>query len=196
MYFENKIKLMLIILAVSLSSCVSTRNEETISVDNNVILGFSLQDAIKETVNKIIMALPNGGREAIVAFESTSDSLSQYIIEELTVALFDKRIEVVDQQNLEYVFQELNFQLSGFVSDETAKSIGKSLEADIVVNGSFSYQNGTFLYRVSRVNVKTGIGNVTRLDVEADETIWRMIASSTNEQTTTKTVDYGLNENR
>jgi hypothetical protein len=59
---------------------------------------------------------------AIVAWESPSAGLSDYLMEELTGALVDRDMEVADRQNLEYVYQELKFQMSGELSDENARS--------------------------------------------------------------------------
>jgi len=70
--------------------------------------GLSLMDAIEQTAEKITGDLPAGSRRvAIVAFESANDNLSDYIMEELTGALFDRKIEVADRQNLEFVYKEL-----------------------------------------------------------------------------------------
>jgi hypothetical protein len=42
-------------------------------------------------------------------------------------------MEVADRQTLGYVYKELNFQMSGDVSDKSARSIGKFLGADLVI---------------------------------------------------------------
>jgi hypothetical protein len=83
-------------------------------------------------------------------------------MEELTGALVDRGMEVADRQNLEFVYKELNFQMSGEVSDEEVVSIGKFLGADMVITGSLRddrFYNGwgyTHYYRygVNRFNVK------------------------------------------
>ncbi|MDR0475675.1 MAG: tetratricopeptide repeat protein, partial [Treponema sp.] len=155
--------------------------------------GLSLMDAIEQTGEKIAGELPEGSRVAIVAFESASDKLSDFIMEELTGVLFDRGIEVADRQNLEYVYKELNFQMGGDVSDKSAKSIGKFLAADMVITGQLLDLDGMYRYRTSAINVETAIrASVTRLDVRSDRAARRMVAALARQKTTVKTAKYGV----
>jgi len=155
--------------------------------------GLSLYDAIERSAEQIAENLPAGSRVAIVAFESENDNVSDYIMEELTGALFDRKIEVADRQNLEYVFQELNFQMSGEVSDETAKSIGKFLAADMVVTGQLLNLDSMYRYRASAINVETAVrASVTRLDIRSDSTTRRIVEAIGRQHTTTKVAKYGV----
>ena len=157
--------------------------------------GLSLMDAIEQSAEKIAAELPKGSRVVIVAFESANDNLSDYIMEELTGSLFDRGIEVADRQNLEYVYKELNLQMSGNVSDESAKSIGKFLAADMVITGQLLDLNGSYRYRTSAISVETAVrASVTRLNVRGDATTRRMVAALANQKTTVKTAKYGVNE--
>ena len=154
---------------------------------------LSLMDAIEQTAEKITGDLPAGSRVAIVAFESANNNLSDYIMEELTGALFDRKIEVADRQNLEYVYKELRLQMSGDVSDETAKSIGKFLAADMVITGQLLDLDGMYRYRTSAISVETAVRtSVTRLDVRSDKAARRMMAALANQKTTVKVAKYGV----
>ena len=115
-----------------LASCASTGGSSYEGV------GISLAEAIEQSAEKIAGDLPAGSRVAIVAWESPSAGLSDYIMEELTGALVDRDMEVADRQNLEYVYRELDLQMSGDVSDESARSIGKFLGADMVITGQLT----------------------------------------------------------
>jgi tetratricopeptide (TPR) repeat protein len=171
------------------AACASTGSEAG--------TGLSLIDAIEQTGEKIAGELPKGSRVAIVAFESANDNLSDYIMEELTGALFDRGIEVADRQNLEYVYKELNLQMSGDVSDESAKSIGKFLAADMVITGQLLNTGGTYRYRTSAISVEEATrASVTRLDVRRDAATRRMVTALGNRQTTVKVAKYGVSENR
>jgi len=161
------------------------------------VAGLSLMDAIEQTGKKIAGELPKGSRVAIVAFESANDNISDFIMEELTGALFDRGIEVADRQNLEYVYKELKLQMSGDVSDESAKSIGKFLAADMVITGQLINTGNTYRYRTSAINVETAVrASVTRLDVKNDAATKRMITALTNQKTTVKVAKYGVIEDR
>ena len=171
------------VLMIFFISCASTGSGS----------GYNLHDAIEQSAEQIAGNLPAGSRVAIVAFESEHDNISDYIMEELTGALFDRNIEVADRQNLEYVFKELDFQMSGEVSDESAKSIGKFLAADMVITGQMLNLDSVYRYRTNAINVETAVrASVTRLDVRSDNTTQRMLAAITRQQTTTKTAKYGV----
>jgi len=171
--------------ALVFAACAST------STGN--VTGLSLTDAIEQTGEKIASELPKGSRVAIVAFESANDNISDYIMEELTGALFDRKIEVADRQNLEYVYQELKLQMSGDVSDESAKSIGKFLAADMVITGQLLDLDGIYRYRTSAINVETAVrASVTRLDVKSDTATRRMMTALANQKTTVKVAKYGV----
>ena len=170
-----------------LNACVSTGRGTALS----------LQEAIERSAEKMASELPRGSRVAIVAFESANDNFSNYIMEELTGALFDSGIEVADRRNLPYVFQELNFQMSGAVSDETAKSVGKFIGADMVITGDLTNFANLYRYRTSAVNVETAIRtSVTRLDVRNDQTMRNMVASLALQETTVTVTRYGVSEDR
>ena len=157
--------------------------------------GLSLMDAIKQSAEKIADELPAGSRVAIVAFESPNDNLSDYIMEELTGALIDCHIEVADRQNLEYVFRELNFQMSGNVSDESAQSIGKFLGAQLVITGQLTDTGAAYRLRTSAVHVEKATRiSVPRFDVRNDQAMQRMVTALANQKTTTKTARYGVSE--
>jgi len=76
-------------------------------------------DAVELSADKIVGELPKGSRVAIVAFESESGNLSDFIMEELSGALVDRGIEVADRQNLDYLQKEFEFQISGSVNIES-----------------------------------------------------------------------------
>jgi len=157
--------------------------------------GLTLADAIEQSAQKITGELPPKSRVAIVAFESPNDNLSDYIMEELTGALFDRGIEVADRQNLEYVYKELNLQMSGDVSDQSAKSIGKFLAADMVIIGQLILTGNTYRFRTSAINVETAVrASVTRLDVQNNTAMKRMVTTLANQKTTTKVAKYGVSE--
>jgi tetratricopeptide (TPR) repeat protein len=154
--------------------------------------GLRLAEAIEQSAEKIAADLPAGSRVAFAAWESPSAGLSDYIMEELTGALVDRGMEVADRQNMEYVRRELNLQMSGEVSDESARSIGKFLGADLVITGQLTELGGPYRYRVNAINVESATrDSVTRLDVRGDAETRRMITALANQRTAVKTTSYG-----
>jgi tetratricopeptide (TPR) repeat protein len=167
-------------------------------VEDNAVYegdGLSLAEAIEQSAEKIAADLPAGSRVAFAAWESPNLGLSDYIMEELTGALVDRGMEVADRQNLEYVYRELDFQMSEVVSDESARSIGKFLGADLVITGQLMELGGPYRYRANAINVESATrDSVTRLDVRGDAAMRRMVAALANQKTAVKVSSYGVSE--
>jgi tetratricopeptide (TPR) repeat protein len=180
---KKRLYIIRIALCAVLFSCASTGGSGD---------GVSLDEAIEQSAAEIAADLPAGSRVAIVAWESPSTGLSDYIMEELTGALVDRDMEVADRQNLEYVYKELNLQMSGEVSEESARSIGEFLGADLVITGQLTELGGPYRYRANAINVENATrDSVTRLDVRGDAALRRMIAALANQKTAVKTASYG-----
>jgi hypothetical protein len=165
-----KIKIMTIIAVTMILfvSCASTGRS-----DNSTL---SLHEAIEVAAERITADLTPGSRVAVISFESPSGSVSAHILEEIAGALFDRRIEVADRQNLEHVLSELDFQMSGYVSDESALSIGQFLGAELVITGQLRYLGDVYRFQVNAVNVEDATrGSVIRLDVRNDRTMQNMM---------------------
>jgi len=116
--------------------------------------GLSLFDTIEQTAERLARDLPPGTRVAIVAFESESDSLSEFIMDELAGALLDSGIEVADRRNLYFVSRELGLSLGGSVSDESALSIGRMQAAQVVITGHMRNIGQTRRFTAGAVHVE------------------------------------------
>jgi len=157
--------------------------------------GFALLDAVEHSAKMLAEELSTGTRVAIIAFETESEALSDFIMEELTGALIDLNIEVADRRNLEFVFSELNFQMTGYVSDETAKSVGQFLGAELVITGQLRDIGSVRRFTVNAVNVETAIHvSSPRIDVRNDRALQDMIAALDRQQIVVRTVRHTIPE--
>jgi tetratricopeptide (TPR) repeat protein len=187
-----------ICLAVSIVafSCVSTDGGLVSAGQISEAGGHSLDEAIELSAEDVTTKLPNGTRVAIVAFSTEHMNLSNYIMDELTGALVDGRLEVADRRNLEYVYKELNFQMSGEVSDETAVSIGKFLGARYVITGQLVKAGDRYRYRLSGINVETAVQeSSTRLNVRNDRILQSLITEVRQTSVITTSAGYGDRQN-
>jgi len=167
-------------------SCASVQNTDIIS----------LNDAIEKSAVELTNKLQKGNRIAIIAFSSEHENLSNYIMDELTGAFVEGKIETADRRNLAYVFKELNFQMSGNISDETAVSIGKFLGVKYVVTGQFLKTDKSYRYRLSGINVETAVQETSsRYNVKNDKSLQQLIAEITKNAPVTVTADYGEKPN-
>jgi len=118
----------------------------------------SLDRAIEYISLEITDTLANGTIIAVLNIRSESSRLSEYVIDELMRCLSrSDRLTVVerDESYRETVRQEMDYQLSGEVSDESAQSIGKHLGAQSIVSGSFEDMGKYYRIRIRVIAVET-----------------------------------------
>jgi tetratricopeptide (TPR) repeat protein len=180
---KKRLCIVWIALCAALVSCATTGGSGD---------AISLDEAIEQSAAEIAAELPEGTRVAIVGFSSEHESLSEYIMDELTGALVDGGLEVADRRNLAFVYKELNLQMSGDVSDESAVSIGKLLGASHVIFGQLINAGGSRRYRLSGVNTETAVQeSSTRLSVRSDRALRDLIAAVKKDPVTAAAASYG-----
>ena len=127
----------------------------------------SLERAIVSSVQYLFDRLPEGSKIAVYGFSTPANArvedginlLSDHLIDEITT-LFSReypRFITTNRDKIEVVRKELNLQLSGDINDETAKSIGKMVEADFVITGSIRRVYGGYRITVRPITVETNI---------------------------------------
>ena len=132
-----------------------------------------LDDAILDSVNFFSSRLQSGSIVAVTNFEAETKDLSDFIIQELSVAFANTgNIRVVERSRLEMLESELNFNMSGSVSDETAQGIGHMIGAQILFSGSISQYRDMYRMSVQAIVVETAeiIGTRT-INVKYDLTL-------------------------
>jgi TolB-like protein len=98
---------------------------------------MTLDKAIKEAAERIESRLPVGTKIALLNFNSMSDQFSVYVLDELTANFLDTgNLTVIDRKEIDLIRGELNFQMSGEVSDNSMQELGRMLGAQSIVSGS------------------------------------------------------------
>jgi TolB-like protein len=119
---------------------------------------------LREVSDYLNGSIPPGRKIAFINVQSDSAALTDYIIDVLIAnAVNDRVFSVVDRQQLDAARAELNFNMSGEVSDQSAQSVGKMLGAQTIITG--------------RV---TQIGDRYRLNIRALETETVQVQGSNN----------------
>ena len=168
--------------------------------------GLSLMEAIDQSAERIsadigpladrIAQEAGRHRVAIVAFESESDRLSDFIMSELSGALHDRNIEIVERHGLEWVMRELDFQMSGAVSDETAQSIGQFMGAELIITGQLRHLGGIYRLTANAIRVEQATrASIPRFDVRDDRAMRTMVAAINNQTVRVRAADYGVTVN-
>jgi TolB-like protein len=117
---------------------------------------YGLDDAIHKAAIDIASDIPQKSRIAVIEINSASINLSNYITEELSLALAkEKSLIVVDRKDLDLIENEINFQYSGDVDDDSLISIGHKLGATYLLTGSFVNSGTYYRLMVNAINVKS-----------------------------------------
>jgi hypothetical protein len=123
--------------------------------------GVPLDRALSDIAAYYIENLPASAKIAVTGFESEAPLLSDYILEELLVRFEDSRSFVlVDRQNLELIQKELKYQLSGDVSDESARSVGNQFGPQILVYGKITPLGGEYRLVVRATDVERAVTSI------------------------------------
>lgn len=130
----------------------------------------SLDTALRDSTIYLNGRIPVKSKVVVLNFTSDWNKLSDYIIEELIGYIVnDGNLTVVDRANLETIRREMNFQLSGEVSDETAQSIGKKLGAQTIISGAITAIGSMYRLRIRAISVETAqILGMQNIDVAQD----------------------------
>lgn len=130
-----------------------------------LILSFSLfaksnndLDAVISNVRDIIVtSMERNSIIAILDFSAESEALGSYITDQLSSSIMDiGRLRLVTRHHTDLVMKELEYQLSGFVSDETALSICQQLGAQALIFGQIEEFNNNYRLQVKMIDVETG----------------------------------------
>jgi|GEM_PF-2564060 len=132
-----------------------------------------LDDAIMDSVNFFSGRLQSGTTVAVTNFEAETKELSDFIIQELLVSFANAgAVRVVDRHRLEILEAELNFSMSGAVSDETAQRIGHMVGAQVLFSGNMVPFRDIYRIRIQAIAVETAeIIGVRTLNVRWDPTL-------------------------
>jgi TolB-like protein len=134
---------------------------------------LTLDAALNNSTSYFSGRIPANTKVVVLNFSSKWADLSDYIIEELIGYIVnDGKLTVVDRQNLETIRREMDFQLSGEVSDETAQSIGRKLGAQTIISGSIMAIGNSYRLRIRAISVETAqILGMQNVDVVQDSRI-------------------------
>jgi len=118
--------------------------------------GDELDNAIREMSDYLNKRIPAGSKTVFLNIKSDWPDLSDYILSGLSEnAVNDEVFTVVDRQQLDVIRAELDFQLSGDVSDASAQEIGEMLGAQSIVSGAITTIGSIYRIQIRAIAVKT-----------------------------------------
>ena len=93
----------------------------------------------------------------VLDFDSESKEMGVYIRDSLISSFAENpNIRIVTRQNMDKVNAELDYQYSGYVSDETALSLCRRLGAQEILFGQFDELDNGYILQVKMLDVETG----------------------------------------
>ncbi|MDR1147031.1 MAG: CsgG/HfaB family protein [Spirochaetaceae bacterium] len=117
---------------------------------------ITLNDAISGAVAYLEARIPEESKLVVLNIVSKNGALSDYIINSITEKIVnDNFFTAVDRHNLDLIQNEITFQMSGEVSDETAQAIGQKLGAESIISGSITAIGDLYRFQIRAIEVKT-----------------------------------------
>ena len=149
---------------ILLTASCATNNKNEVSI-------VSLDRAIEIAAVEIGDDVGAGQKIALLNFNSPSVDFSEYVLDELESLLVkSKKFVVVDRRELDLIRQEVDYQRSGEVSDESAQSIGRQLGAQVIISGSLSNIGNIYRFRIRALNVESAaIEAAPSADIDAND---------------------------
>jgi TolB-like protein len=118
----------------------------------------NLDKAIREIADYFEKRLNAHSVVAVLNIQSNHQELSNYIIDELTNTIVNRgNLTAVERRDLDLIQKEMDFQLSGEVSDESAQAIGKKLGAQTIISGGIFLVNGMYRLGIRAIAVETAV---------------------------------------
>lgn len=123
--------------------------EQTMTIDRALDTGVAF----------LVKHLPRGMKVVVPYINAPDDLMGRYLREKLLLRLiFDSAFIVVkqDRVDLERIAARLGYRLTGLVSDEIIRSIGRHLDAQLVITGEFNrYKEGYYRLTIKALQMET-----------------------------------------
>lgn len=133
----------------------------------------NLDSTISAISKTVVSSAPENAIIAILDFSSENKKLGEYIRDQLAADIIETgNLRLVTRNHLDLLEKESYYQLSGYVSDETALSICEKLGAQALVFGQIEEFGKNYRLQVKMIEVETAVYRLFRnYTVSKDKTI-------------------------
>jgi hypothetical protein len=136
-------------------------------------LGKLFSMAISQLIDYSSINLKTGTRASIIPIIPGDESYTvdaEYFTDQLRAAVSENGIfTIVEREDLQKILEEMELQLSGIVSEESAVEIGSLLGAEVLITGKMYRKETQYEVFFKLLRVETGeVLSVTRTKLEKD----------------------------
>jgi TolB-like protein len=118
---------------------------------------FTLDSAISDYSTNLVKFVPKGESIAIIAFETDKDEFLNFFYASMIENIWKQGdIILYERSKIETLQKELDFSLTGKVSDETAQRIGQFVGVGTVIYGSLTKIGSDYLLSIRAASVESG----------------------------------------
>jgi len=144
----------------------------------------NLEEATSELAAQISKNILSSSKNKIAVIEFTNldgsiTALGQFLAEELITKLFTiggGKFEVVERSQLQKVFSELGFHITGAVDENTIKKLGKVLGVEAIVTGTVTDLENTIKINARMISTETAkVIAVAATDVPKSRTVSKLM---------------------
>jgi hypothetical protein len=162
--------LLISVLALGIAGCASQDGAGKAAAPETPADSLLLDEAVADAAGWLAARLPDGAKTAIIAFDAETSALSDYVFGELWNRFEETgKFVMLDRGNLERVRTELNYQMSGEVNDDSARSIGQQYGAEVIVYGRMTRMGNERRMTVYATDVEKAVSSQRALNVRPGE---------------------------
>jgi hypothetical protein len=132
-----------------------SRNAAQALVSKNVSNDNSVEGSLERAAYKIMDAIPDKARVAIVYVTADDADVEEFIAYELEFHLVENDHMIIDRSQLDQIRKEQRLQSSGEVNDNQAVSIGKIAGANVILTGAVTGKGDLRRLRVRALDTQT-----------------------------------------
>ena len=146
----------------------------------SLLFSVDIETALQKTAEEFSSSMKKNTTIAIVGIASESQDLSDFMLDDLTLRFVQiKKVTVANRANLDAIKTEMNFQLSGEVSNDSIQQLGAMAGANVVIHGKFIPLGRKYSLTIQALNVSSAeVINICRYDIEENETLKLLLGSS------------------
>jgi hypothetical protein len=147
-------------------------------------LPISIDQAIENGNRYLASRFTKGTRATVVFIKAENSELGEFILRKLNVLLVNNGWLTIVERNqsaLDTITREMNYQMSGNVSEATELSIGKQLGAEVIITGELAKSGSNWRLDIQALRVESAQidGQWFAENIRSDPS-WASLVSSKN----------------